>query len=101
MSSTVGSRRYLSNFDVHRLPHLFTDVLVIGSGVAGLRAAIAAGEQADVLLVTKDEIEQSATRYAQGGIAAATAPADSDVPAPRDVNGTLCALSALTTATAC
>ena len=77
MSATIGSRRYLTNFDVHRLPHLFTDVLVIGSGVAGMRAALEAAQSADVLLVTKAEAEQSATRYAQGGVAAAISPADS------------------------
>jgi len=77
MTSSVGRRRYLTNFDVHRLPHLFTDVMVIGSGIAGLRAALAAAEHADVLLVTKDEPEESATRYAQGGIAAVSAPTDS------------------------
>lgn len=92
MSSIVGSRRYLTNFDVHRLPHLFTDVLVIGSGIAGLRAALAAGEQADVLLVTKDSAEQSATRYAQGGIAAAVAPPDSFERHARDTLSVACGL---------
>ena len=77
MSSIFGTRRYLTNFDVHRLPHLFTDVLVIGTGIAGMRAALAAAESADVLLITKDNLEESATRYAQGGIAAALAPPDS------------------------
>lgn len=92
MSTAVGSRRYLSNFDVHRLPHLFTDVLVIGSGIAGLRAAIAAGEHADVLLVTKADAEQSATRYAQGGIAAATEPPDSLEQHTRDTLAVACGL---------
>ena len=77
MSSVVGARRYLTNFDVHRLPHLFTDVIVIGSGVAGLRAALAAAESADVLLVTKDGATNSATSYAQGGVAVVTAADDS------------------------
>ncbi|MBU0617192.1 MAG: L-aspartate oxidase [Planctomycetes bacterium] len=92
MSSVIGSRRYLTNFDVHRLPHLFTDVLVIGSGIAGLRAALAAAEQADVLVVTKDEAEQSATRYAQGGIAAAIAPPDSLEQHARDTLAVACGL---------
>jgi len=59
----------LTSFDVHRLPNLFTDVLVIGSGVAGLRAAIEAAKYAKVLLVTKGRIDTSNTARAQGGIA--------------------------------
>ena len=34
-------RRYLVPFDPKRVPHLFTDVLVIGGGIAGIRAALA------------------------------------------------------------
>jgi L-aspartate oxidase len=78
MFEPVTQRRYLIPFKAVRLPQQFTDVLVIGGGVAGLRAAIAAAaEGADVLVVTKDEIEQSNTWYAQGGIAAVLQPADS------------------------
>ena len=48
------------------------DLLVVGSGIAGLYAAIQAHERgASVLLVTKGGIEEASTRYAQGGIAAA------------------------------
>jgi L-aspartate oxidase len=46
------------------------DVLVVGSGVAGLSAALAVPEGLRVLLATKDRLGHSATRYAQGGIAA-------------------------------
>ncbi|MBN2446641.1 MAG: FAD-dependent oxidoreductase, partial [Phycisphaerae bacterium] len=77
MSAAIGRRRYLTNFEPHRLPHLFTRTLVIGSGVAGLRAALAAAERGDVLIVTKDTAEQSNTSYAQGGVAAAVGPDDS------------------------
>jgi len=77
MSNTIGRRRYLTNFEPHRLPHLFTDVLVVGSGVAGLQAALVAAEHADVLIVTKDSAERSSTAYAQGGVAAAITPDDS------------------------
>jgi L-aspartate oxidase len=93
MSSVIGNRRYLTNFDVHRLPHLFTDVLVIGSGIAGLRAALAAAEQADVLVVTKDSADHSATRYAQGGIAAAVGPPDSLERHTQDTLAVGCGLS--------
>ena len=69
--------RYLIPFDSSSLPHRFTDVLVIGSGAAGLRAAIAASRHADVTVITKDELKESNTDRAQGGIAAAFAPDDS------------------------
>jgi L-aspartate oxidase len=48
---------------------LETDFLVIGSGVAGLRAAIELAPLGDVLVVTKDVPTESSTEYAQGGVA--------------------------------
>ena len=55
-----------------------TDVLVLGSGVAGLTAARTAAEAGlSVTLLTKGELAASATRYAQGGVAAALSPNDS------------------------
>ena len=78
MFEPLTQRRYLVPFKAARLPQQITDVLVIGGGVAGLRAAIAAADAgADVLLLTKDTIEQSNTWYAQGGIAAVLQPLDS------------------------
>ncbi|MEO6437296.1 MAG: FAD-binding protein, partial [Tepidisphaeraceae bacterium] len=77
MFDPITQRRYLIPFKASRLPQQFTDVLIIGGGVAGLRAAIAASESAEVLLLTKDTIDQSNTWYAQGGIAAVLQPADS------------------------
>lgn len=46
------------------------DVVVVGGGVAGMSAVLAAGDRS-ILLVTKESLDESATRYAQGGIAAA------------------------------
>lgn len=57
--------------------HLTPDLIVIGSGIAGLYAALLASRHGRVLLVTKAELEESNTRYAQGGIAVAMAPGDS------------------------
>ncbi|MDN5717130.1 MAG: FAD-dependent oxidoreductase, partial [Janibacter sp.] len=54
------------------------DVLVVGSGIAGLTCALRLREHVDrVLLVTKTELSAGSTRWAQGGIAAALAPEDS------------------------
>lgn len=53
------------------------DVLVIGSGLAGLLAAYHLSPRAAVIVASKREIGESNTRYAQGGIAAAVAPDDS------------------------
>ena len=53
------------------------DYIIVGSGIAGLFAALAAQEHGSVLLVTKGGIHDSNTRYAQGGIAAAVGPGDS------------------------
>jgi L-aspartate oxidase len=50
------------------------DVLVVGSGVAGLSAALAVPAGRTVLLATKDRLGHSATRFAQGGIAAVMDP---------------------------
>ncbi len=54
-----------------------TDILVIGSGIAGLTFAIEAARAADVLIVTKRSREDTTTRSAQGGIAAALGLGDS------------------------
>ena len=56
---------------------LRADFLVIGSGIAGLRAAIHLLDRGDVVLVTKADSGESNTGYAQGGIAAAMGPDDS------------------------
>ena len=54
-----------------------SDVLVLGSGVAGLSAAVRARRAGlSVTVLTKGELGWSATRYAQGGVAAALDPAD-------------------------
>jgi len=77
LTPALETRRYLSNFDADRTGHVFTDVLVIGAGAAGLRAAIEAAGRAQVLVVSKAPLPESNTHYAQGGIAAALDPADS------------------------
>jgi len=68
--------RYLIPFHPKQLPHWHTDVLVIGAGVAGLRAANAVDPSLSVLVVTKDELELSNSSWAQGGIAGVMDPED-------------------------
>jgi len=69
--------RYLIGFDTDAMPTDRCSVLVIGSGIAGLTAALHASRIADVTLVTKSELTDTNTWYAQGGIAGAVGEADS------------------------
>ena len=48
-----------------------TDFIVIGSGIAGLRAALELARKGRVVVLTKDRIDESNTEYAQGGVAVA------------------------------
>ncbi len=74
MNVLFDQRRYLIPFRATLLPQIFTDVLVIGAGVAGMRAALAAAEGdgggRDVIITAKGRLDQSNTYWAQGGISA-------------------------------
>jgi L-aspartate oxidase len=61
--------RYLVAFHPKRVSHHFVDVLVIGGGIAGLRATMALDPRLTALVVTKDQLQESNSSYAQGGIA--------------------------------
>lgn len=69
-------RRYLVQFDPKRIPHLFTDVLIIGAGIAGMRAALAIDPSLRVVVATKDQVYNSNSAWAQGGIAGVFDPYD-------------------------
>ena len=77
MHKHLENRRYLAQFDSHSLPHVFTDVLIIGGGVAGLRTALEVPRSRDVLVLLKDGLEDSNTQQAQGGVAAVLSEGDS------------------------
>ncbi len=83
MHELFDERRYLIPFRAVLLPQMFCDVLVIGEGVAGQRAALAAsgadgeGGAADVIIAAKGKLRDSNTYWAQGGVAAVLAEDDS------------------------
>ncbi|MCE9631412.1 MAG: L-aspartate oxidase [Planctomycetia bacterium] len=76
MSQPYQGPRYLVSFGPKRVPHCFTDVLILGGGLAGLRAALAVDPRLSVTVVTKDDLQGSSSQWAQGGIAGVVDPED-------------------------
>jgi len=77
LSKETEPRRYLVPIDTASTQQLFTDCLVIGGGIAGLRGAIEAAKNCSVTLVCKGTLSDSNTWNAQGGIASVLAKDDS------------------------
>jgi len=71
----AGTGTFVSIQEMKALPK-HVDFVVVGAGVAGLRAAITLAEAGKVLVVAKQEITESNTQYAQGGIAVALSDED-------------------------
>ena len=69
-------RRYLVRFEPKRVPHTFADVLILGGGIAGIRAAMEIDPRLETIVVTKDALSESNSTYAQGGIAGVLDPLD-------------------------
>ncbi|MBM81697.1 MAG: L-aspartate oxidase [Planctomycetaceae bacterium] len=74
--SFTPRRRYLVQFEPKRSQHTFADVLIIGGGIAGIRAALAVDPKLQTIVITKDKLIQSNSVYAQGGIAGVMDPLD-------------------------
>jgi L-aspartate oxidase len=71
------SPRYLVSFDARSEIHTFADILVIGAGIAGIRAALEVPKDLRVTVINKAELRESNSAYAQGGIAGVMAAEDS------------------------
>ncbi len=75
-----------------------TELLIIGSGIAGLTVALEAADHVDVLILAKADPWDSATNRAQGGVAAAVGPDDSPdrhIEDTLDAGADLCHLDAV------
>ncbi|MBO5006871.1 MAG: FAD-dependent oxidoreductase, partial [Clostridia bacterium] len=93
-------KRYLLNENLNNLPKIKTDVLIVGSGIAGLYAAFNLDTSMKVMVVTKASIEKSNSWLAQGGIASVIAPDDvfeSHIEDTLKAGAGLCDLDAVTT----
>lgn len=69
-------RRYLYSCDMNSLETEYYDVLIIGSGIAGLYASLHIDPSLSCAVVTKSDLEKSNSWFAQGGIAAVISPDD-------------------------
>jgi len=65
----MKTNRYLIDFDTSKLKSEYHDILIIGSGIAGVYTALELDEKYDVAILTKETVEISNSVLAQGGIA--------------------------------
>ena len=86
-------RRYLVDIDSVSTHQLFTDCLVVGAGIAGLRAAIEVANYRNVIVVCKGSLQDSNTWMAQGGIASVLDNKDSFESHITDTINTGCGIS--------
>ncbi|MHC4123106.1 MAG: L-aspartate oxidase [Planctomycetota bacterium] len=92
MTTLPEFRRCLVDIDTISTHQFFADCLVIGAGIAGLRAAIEAANKCNVLVVCKGSVQDSNTWTAQGGIASVLKETDSFESHIEDTLNTGCGL---------
>lgn len=93
-TAKLGLQRYLLPFDPRQVPVYRFDLLVLGAGVAGTAAAMAASaEGASVAVLAKGDLQEGSTRYAQGGMAAVIGPSDTFESHVEDTLGVGCGLA--------
>jgi L-aspartate oxidase len=71
------NRRYIANFSLDKITKEYCDVLIIGTGIAGLYTAVNIDSKCRVIVISKDKINENNSNLAQGGIAACLNPEDS------------------------
>ena len=69
-------KRYLIDFDLNKISKRYCDVVIIGTGIAGLYTALNLRDKYKVLVLTKDRISENNSNLAQGGIAACISKGD-------------------------
>ncbi|MBN2455855.1 MAG: L-aspartate oxidase [Sedimentisphaerales bacterium] len=97
MTSEPDFRRYLTGIDSPSTHQLFVDCVIVGAGIAGLRAAVELPENCSVIVLCKGFLADSNTWQAQGGIASALDKADTFESHIADTLKTGCGLSELST----
>jgi aspartate oxidase len=65
----LNEQRYLADFDTRDLQKEYHDIIIIGSGIAGVYTALEISEKYDIAIITKETIDISNSVLAQGGIA--------------------------------
>ena len=73
----LSKSRYLADFNTKDMPSEYHDVVVIGSGIAGVYTALEISENNDIAILTKETLDMSNSSLAQGGIAVSLDKGDS------------------------
>lgn len=73
----MNNYRYLVDFNSGDLEKVYNDVLIIGSGIAGIYTSLKIDEKHKVLIITKEKMDMSNSVLAQGGIAVSLGKSDS------------------------
>lgn len=63
-------KRYLTDFNLEKIKKMYCDVIIVGTGIAGLYTALQLNNKHRVILITKDKTSENNSNLAQGGIAA-------------------------------
>ena len=66
---SLNQHRYLADFDTRNIQKEYHDVIIIGSGIAGVYTALEIPEEYDIAILTKETLDISNSVLAQGGIA--------------------------------